>query len=195
MTLLNVELVYCDRNATYVGELVVFTTFHTIPGTHYIRPEIVEYIRSKAHATISHRSPQTVGKRIYLSRKGCKTRRIVNEAELLARLSAFNIEPVVPERLSIEEQIQIFSNAERIVGAHVSAFANAVFSQFAHCIMLYPDAQNNIMKEQHFWGMMKGCGHIFKPIYHNNERMINAFNCDIDRVVHAVEESVFDIEN
>jgi capsular polysaccharide biosynthesis protein len=66
--------------------------------------------------------------RIYLSRRKDEKRRMLNEAELEARLRTMNFEIVHPQKLSVEAQIQLFRTAKVIVGPTGAAFANCLFS-------------------------------------------------------------------
>jgi capsular polysaccharide biosynthesis protein len=71
-------------------------------------------------------------RRIYVSRLGLNaagwSRRImVNEAELISRLSATGFDIVEPEGLSVREQIETFSSASIVVGPSGSGLFNAVF--------------------------------------------------------------------
>jgi hypothetical protein len=67
-------------------------------------------------------------RRLYISRRHARTRRIVNEDELLPILGEFNFQTVCAEQLSLSEQIRLFSDAEAIVGPHGAGFTNMVFS-------------------------------------------------------------------
>lgn len=65
-------------------------------------------------------------KRLYLSRS--RARRVLNENELHPILEKFNFE-YVSEGLSFTEQVDLFSQAEVIVGPHGAAFTNMIWCQ------------------------------------------------------------------
>lgn len=65
---------------------------------------------------------------LYLSREDARKRRVVNEEELLQRLTQLGFRAITPGQLSVAEQIRAVSRARVIVGAHGAAFANLVFA-------------------------------------------------------------------
>lgn len=66
-------------------------------------------------------------KRIYVSRADAKYRFVTNESEVQNVLSDLGFETVVMTKYSLEEQIQIFQQAEIVVGSHGAAFAHSAF--------------------------------------------------------------------
>ncbi len=68
------------------------------------------------------------GRRVFVSRASAAHRRILNESECIDALRSFDIEPVATEKLSLEEEIALFQEAELIVGAHGAGMINCVFS-------------------------------------------------------------------
>ncbi|MEA5580555.1 tetratricopeptide repeat protein [Nodularia harveyana UHCC-0300] len=68
-------------------------------------------------------------KRIYLTRKLAKSRRIINEDEILNLLKFYGFETVTLESMSVVEQALLFSEAEIIISPHGSGLTNLVFCQ------------------------------------------------------------------
>jgi capsular polysaccharide biosynthesis protein len=67
-------------------------------------------------------------RRLYISRRRAKWRKILNEASLVEALGAYGFEVVECEKLTFDEQVRTFSHAEVIVGAHGAGLANMMFS-------------------------------------------------------------------
>jgi len=72
------------------------------------------------------------GRRIYISRldhakRGGSTRVLLNEEQLIQRLTDIGIEIFEPEKHSSLEQIQVFSSAEMIIGPSGAGMFNTVF--------------------------------------------------------------------
>lgn len=65
-------------------------------------------------------------KRIFISRKGHE-RRSYNEDELFEVAKKYGFIKVLPETLSFAEQVNLFHNADVIIGASGAAFANLLF--------------------------------------------------------------------
>ncbi|MEK0193815.1 glycosyltransferase family 61 protein, partial [Microcoleus anatoxicus] len=68
-------------------------------------------------------------KRIYISRSKARYRRVLNEADVVEVLAEFGFVSILPESMSLEEQIAYFYHAEVIVAAHGSGLTNTLFCQ------------------------------------------------------------------
>ncbi|MGL5509476.1 MAG: glycosyltransferase family 61 protein, partial [Microcoleaceae cyanobacterium] len=66
-------------------------------------------------------------KRIYLSRQGAKHRNVLNEEAVVNMLCQYGFTILNLENFSVLEQIEIFAQAEIIVGPHGSALTNIIF--------------------------------------------------------------------
>ncbi len=77
--------------------------------------------------------------RIYISRKNAQHRRVINELEIIDLLKSYGIVSVELENLSFSEQVNLFNNAELVVGPHGGGLANLVFcSKGTQVIELFP---------------------------------------------------------
>jgi hypothetical protein len=71
------------------------------------------------------------------SRENGRRRRILNHDEVVTVLDAYGFETVASEDLSIREQIDLFAEAEAVLGVHGAGLTNAVFAPSgAHLIEL-----------------------------------------------------------
>ncbi len=68
-------------------------------------------------------------KRIYISRSKARYRRVLNEADVVEVLEGFGFVSILPESMSLQEQIAYFYHAEVIVAAHGSGLTNTIFCQ------------------------------------------------------------------
>ncbi|RUX64969.1 DUF563 domain-containing protein [Mesorhizobium sp. M7A.F.Ca.US.014.04.1.1] len=133
--------VYKFRSAIFSNALTTFTTFFPHPETAdlmsrtLVLPPAVQDYRAR---------------RIYLGRSSETTnsgRTIANEAALQAALVKRGFKVIDPAVLAYSDQIDLFTDAEIIVGAHGSAFANLIWSKAGTVVFdLMPDAWIN------FWG-------------------------------------------
>lgn len=71
---------------------------------------------------------ETESKRIFVTRRGAPTRRIVNEDEVIDVLSDFNIQPVNLSQMSLRRQIQLFHNSEVVVAPHGAGLINIIYA-------------------------------------------------------------------
>jgi len=70
------------------------------------------------------KSPDT---KIYVSRGSASYRKIINEADIVPILRSKGYKVINPELYRIDEQIRIFSQAEKIVSPHGSNLSNIIF--------------------------------------------------------------------
>jgi hypothetical protein len=97
----------------------------TVVNQHFYSPTLLR----KGITLIPKRSSFRRTKRIWINREIIPQpkRRVANFVEIMPILERLSIEPVVLEILSAEEQINLFQNAELIVGVHGAGLANLVF--------------------------------------------------------------------
>jgi hypothetical protein len=67
-------------------------------------------------------------KRIYISRRAAKYRKLLNEDELIPILKKNKFIICIPENLEIKDQLMLFAEAEIVVGIQGAGFANIIFS-------------------------------------------------------------------
>ena len=66
-------------------------------------------------------------KKIYVTREDSNYRRVINESDVVTFLRDKGYKIINPQLYEIEEQIEVFSNAEKIVAPHGSNLANIIF--------------------------------------------------------------------
>ena len=68
-----------------------------------------------------------LSKKIYVTREDSNYRKIINEGDVVTLLRKKGYKVINPQLYEIEEQIEIFSNAEKIIAPHGSNLANIIF--------------------------------------------------------------------
>lgn len=76
-------------------------------------------------------------RRVYVSRAGARERRVYNKTAVLDVLGAYGFESYRLEELSVAEQVQLFANAEVVVGPHGAGLSNLVYSEDVTVIELF----------------------------------------------------------
>jgi hypothetical protein len=112
------------------------------PGRRFsmISPRALAWFRARA---VDEVPPQASSpRRILVSRRRAPGRRIVNEHEVSALLADRGFVTICPEELSFVRQVQLFSEAEVVVGAHGGGLANIVFALDLKLIELFGDYYN-----------------------------------------------------
>ena len=74
---------------------------------------------------------------IFISRKKAGRRRIVNEDELIEKLSRLGFVAYTLEDMSVAEQVRLFSQAEIVVAPHGAGLTNMIFSEKVAVIELF----------------------------------------------------------
>ena len=70
---------------------------------------------------------EELSKKIYVTREDSNYRKIINEGDIVTLLRQKDYRVINPQLYKIEEQIEIFSNAEKIIAPHGSNLANIIF--------------------------------------------------------------------
>ena len=86
-------------------------------------------------------------KKIYVTRADSSYRKIINESDIIPILRKKGYKVINPQLYSIDEQINIFSQAEKIVSPHGSNLANLVFCKpGTEVYEIGPEFNNSIEK-------------------------------------------------
>jgi capsular polysaccharide biosynthesis protein len=111
-----------------------------VPGLPAIErhpPWVPLFLRERLLTESYERVP---GRCIYVTRGVSKNNRVVlNETEVVAALQAHGADAIDPSKLSVDDEIRTFAEADVIVSAHGAALTNIVFSSpGALVIELFP---------------------------------------------------------
>jgi capsular polysaccharide biosynthesis protein len=97
------------------------------------------WLRAKATDALDVPTSVSKSKKIFISREDAEYRRIQNRSEVVERLANLGFEKYVLSDLSFEQQVDLFSDAEIIVGAHGSGLINAIYSHDSLVVELFAD--------------------------------------------------------
>ena len=81
------------------------------------------------------------GERVYVARGDATVRRVANRDELQGVLDRYDIDTYLPGKLSVREQVALFSRADLVVGPHGAGLTNVVFGEDLAVIELFGDKQ------------------------------------------------------
>lgn len=109
-------------------------------------------IRSKV---LKHESKRPAGTKLFLSRKGASSRRLLNEDELFQVLQKHGFVAMDCGAHSLEEQVSIFSSATHVVGLHGAAFTNIIYCQPGTRIY---EMINALSLRGFYWSLSDVCG-------------------------------------
>jgi capsular polysaccharide biosynthesis protein len=89
-------------------------------------------------------------RRLYLSRRDCQYRRVLNDDAVTDQMQSVGFEVVEAGTLSVSDQIRLYSEAAMIVSSHSSALTNLAFCQ-SGCRVL--EIFSNTYFDSSFWTM------------------------------------------
>jgi len=84
-----------------------------------------ETFQRLAHAALG--PPPFSARAIYVARTDTTNRVLANEADLIDALAGLDVVPVIPGSLTVAEQINLFANADLVIGAHGAGMSNIAF--------------------------------------------------------------------
>ena len=102
--------------------------------------------------------PSPWGERVFITRTG--TRRVYNQDEIEAVAKEFGFTAVAPEKLSLAEQVALFSRATHIIGPSGAGFGGMLFASPGTQVLCWQDARLTHMTilpdlaaltDSHFW--------------------------------------------
>ncbi len=130
-------------------EMWLFSELYYMTPVH--RPPLFKFPTSlhRLRSIFLPRAILELTTRRFFIQRGAEPRRpLENETEVLSICKFFNIQPVRPELLSIEQQISLFNSAEIIIGVKGAALANIIFCKATtKIIVLSP----NDFADPFFW--------------------------------------------
>jgi capsular polysaccharide biosynthesis protein len=135
----------------------------TRPTDALFSPIALDLVRQRALAIAGGGVTDSARRRIYLKRNS-KVRQVTNGEQLESRLVHHGFAVVAPERLSVEEQIRMFSTAGVIVGQAGAALANMVFSPSGASILAFT-AKSGHSNPYYFTNMAHALGHRLEYLF------------------------------
>ena len=138
------------ENFYFFRKLYVPTFFQTDSFSHFIRDS---YLSFSAQGSLL-KNDTSLPKLVYISRQKekRKRRRVVNNDELEKCLKRYGFETIFGEDLSFEEQMNLFYNADLVLGPHGAGLANIVFCRPQTKVLVFEYSHGSM-----FDGLAKSC--------------------------------------
>ncbi len=111
----NFNFVYLDDNFYYFFDSE-FPQFLSLKNS-------VKILKNFINPNVNNNS----SKKIYVTREDSHYRKIINEGDVITLLREKGYKVINPQLYEIDEQIEIFANAEKIIAPHGSNLANIIF--------------------------------------------------------------------
>jgi hypothetical protein len=147
------EVVFIGKHEKWELESFMLSSFIANPQSGFLPQSVSQWLRDNIWKGYGIQ-PGSPKKRLYLSRSKAKTRRVLNEEELLPILAKYGFEVVRPEELRYQQQVQLFFDAEAVIAPHGAGLTNLLFSERSDVLELHPA---NLIKT-HYFLLCKGLG-------------------------------------
>lgn len=162
-------------NEVWEIETFYFSSFWHIDCSAYIPKELIEFVRNKVFSYYGIKSDIKERKRrLFLSRAKVNSRHILNYRELVDLLNKYGFEELHPQDLPFKRQVEIFNEAEIVIGSEGSAFTNIIFGTNLKVIIIFPPS----IIQTHYLLFCKAMGHTFKYIVGYDGR--KNIDCKVD---------------
>jgi len=170
------EIIAWNDKAATVNKLVVPTFPDPVE-------EDCEWLKKRMQDAIKHGRSNNSGKRILITRRDSTIRRLVNLDDVIESLDGFGFEVHTPGHLNVSEQVELFSQADIVVGAHGAGLTNIIYSTDATVIELCASK-----KSATFSRLSELCGHDYTRMKfpHEHENII----VDVPRLEDIIEKKI-----
>lgn len=156
----NEDILWIDANRAWpFRSAYVFSNFSQYGFLHQRGASILQDI-------LQAPAPVLGSRRLYVSRQDATRRRLHNENEVFSTLERNGFELIVPGKLSFQEQRQIFSEAEIIVGPHGAGLVNMIFAGRGATVI---ELRSNAGGLQHFAQLAQALGQRYVAIAASKE--------------------------
>jgi hypothetical protein len=180
------EIVYIGKHEKWQVEEFVLPSFIANTQSGYLPREVAHWLRHKVWQGYGVQQSNRK-RRIYISRAKAKTRRVLNESELLPVLDRYGFEVVRAEELSYQQQVHLFYEAETVVGPHGAGLTNLLFSEHCRVLEFHPA---NLIKT-HYFLLCKALGFRYSPMIGTTGGKLDNYKVN----VQELEDWLNDIEN
>lgn len=168
----------------YYLEKLILPTYLTQFGSGYLPAAYLQRLRKKL-------LPKRAAKqknRIYISRamsaNSLKKRHILNEEELIEVLNEFGFQSYNLEEYSLSEKIELFYDAEVVVGAYGGGLTHILFSKNIKVLELQLMAKT----QPYYYYLTKALGHPFYYLCSNKLNNRENFSVDTQKIREILQE-------
>jgi capsular polysaccharide biosynthesis protein len=153
------ELIFC-KNILLLSDSV-WTKTPMMKGLLWLREKFLKF-------ALQNPEPR----KIYISREKAVRRHITNEQEVWELFKSYGFEKVLAETLTFQEQIETFSAASHIAGAHGAGLTNVLFAPQSCIVMELADFTNERFQNFEIISYVVGQSHnkfISKKVFAPND--------------------------
>ena len=109
----------------------------------FLPAECMDWLRSEVYAVTGY-EPADPFRKLYVTRRNAKVRRLINEAEVADYLTRHGFEVVALEERPFRKQVQLFAEAKVVVAQHGAGLINLLFAQSPRVLEILSDQDRQI---------------------------------------------------
>lgn len=181
----NVNIEYVAPRKSYFIKNMIFPSFVTRPFSGYLPPEYLAYFKE----CILPKRPRKKVNRILISRGANlrnplrQRRRLLNEDVLIEKLGKYGFKSYCLENMSIEDQIDLFYDAEFVIGAHGAGLANIIFAEDIRVLELFPSSY----VLPYYYYLAKSLDHQYFYLYGEKNNIHADFSANISEIIKILK--------
>ncbi len=182
----NFQTIYIPKGSWVKVDRLVMPSYVSRCENGFLPSQYYEYIRSCVFKKYDLTPLENPTERIYISRANAKHRRILNEDQIIQYLANYGFKPVVLEKMSFRQQVELFTKAEIIVAPHGAGLATTLFSGKIKILVLYPES----CPTPFFFTQFKGLGQEHYFIVHDQFDENADFEVDLSEFKRVLHEQM-----
>lgn len=179
----NVQLTALKPGRLYYLEKLILPTYLTQFGSGYLPTPYLENLRDR----VLPKRPSKRSNRVYISRaksaSQLKKRHILNEEDLFNALEKRGFKLYQLEDYSLEEKIEIFYDAEIVVGTHGSGLSHIVFSEQVKVL----EFQIMGKMQTYFYYLCKALDHNYRYWCAGKSNTRENFSVDVHKITRLLD--------
>jgi hypothetical protein len=156
-------------------ELFVWPSLVSDRCMGFLPNEYYEAIRNPIFQKFNLPAQHTKTERLYISRQGANHRQVRNEDAVMQLLDKFGFRKVALEKLSFAKQVELFHQAEIVIGAHGAGVGTIFFSGDIEVVVLYPTR----IPPNYFHSLALGLGQKHHFVCHDESGEDDSFDANI----------------
>lgn len=181
----NARIVFIGRYEKWQVEEFILPSFVSNAQSGYLPAKIGNWLREQVWRGYNVRQGNKK-RRLYISRANAKTRRVLNEAELLPILAKYDFEIVRAEELSYRQQVQLFYEAEAVVAPHGAGLTNLLFAARCQVLEFHPAT----LIKTHYFLLCKSLDFAYSAVIGSAGDGLENYTVDVREVEQWLEGNI-----
>jgi len=128
----NQQVIQWNRKQCHINTAI-------IPSFPEPTPSSLKWLKNRVLENVNNKPSGQKNKKLYISRQNSQGRAIKNYDDILPVLNRHNFKSVFCEKLSVEEQILMFNEADVVVAPHGAGLTNIIWGSKLQVIEIFND--------------------------------------------------------